>query len=112
MIDPLSQSGLPYLAERLNRLIDMYRWVDHDTGATVGFRSNQQLADALTHVSEPTSRAHVSLLRAGHQDNPSARLISALSQVFEVSPAYWFDEEVASQVLQTLLDRTRPSGDQ
>lgn len=111
MIDPLTDTGLPYLAERLNRIIDLYRWLD-DSGTYVGFRSNQQLADSLTGSGEPTSRAHVSLLRAGKQTNPSARLVSALSQVFGVTPAYWFDESVAAEVLEGMLaDDLRSRGE-
>ena len=106
MIDPLTEHGLPYLAERLNQLIEHHRWID-EAGALVGFRSNQQLADAVTHAGEPMSRAHVSMLRAGKQDNPSGRLLSALSQVFGVPPAYWFEAAVAGQVLESMLSYNR-----
>lgn len=102
MLDALGPRGLPDFTLRLNQVIDYHSWVD-EAGTRRRFESNRQIADALTHAGEPTSRAYVSLLRAGQQANPSARLVSALCAVFDVPPACWFDRDTADRVLEATL---------
>lgn len=102
MLDTLGPRGLPDFTLRLNQVIDRHSWIDDD-GSRRRFENNRQIADAITKAGEPISRAYVSMLRAGQQSNPSARLISALCAVFDVPPAFWFDRETADQVCMTTL---------
>lgn len=101
MLDALGSQGLPDFTLRLNQVIDYHSWVVD--GASCRFENNRQIADAITAAGEPTSRAYISLLRGGQQANPSARLINALCNVFDVPAGYWFDRETADHVFETLV---------
>lgn len=101
MLDALGSQGLPDFTLRLNQAIDYHSWVVD--GASCRFENNRQIADAITAAGEPTSRAYISLLRGGQQANPSARLINALCNVFDVPAGYWFDRETADHVFETLV---------
>ncbi len=86
--------GMPGLAGKLNHLF-----------ATVpgpgrsGRYSNDTAAAALAERYGITvSGVHLSHLRAGRRDNPSARLLAALADLFGVPIGYFFDSTVEDTI--------------
>jgi transcriptional regulator with XRE-family HTH domain len=85
---------MPDLAEKLNHLF-----------ATVpgsgrgGHYSNDTAAEALQdRFGITVSGVHLSHLRAGRRDNPSARLLAALAELFGVPISYFFDSSVEETI--------------
>ena len=61
----------------------------------------------------PVTVQHLSSLRTGRRDNPSARLLAAIADVFGVPLSYFFDEQEERQVakdLETLARLRRVGG--
>lgn len=84
----------PHFRRRWLRLLSTYAWVEdgevvHHNGTT--------LTRAIREADHPISRSQVSLISSGQQDYPPADLIRALSQVYGVSPLYFFDDCVEAE---------------
>ncbi len=64
-----------------------------------GEYSLEEVAQGIRQRSGPTISAnYLWLLRKGLRDNPTKKHMEALSDWFGVSPAYFFDDEVAARV--------------
>ncbi len=95
-----SGEGIPGLADKLNHL---FATVPAPTKS--GRYSNDTAADALTAYGVTVSGVHLSHLRANRRDNPSARLLAALAELFGVPISYFFDtstEDTINAELETL----------
>ncbi|GAA3680483.1 hypothetical protein FB459_2198 [Yimella lutea] len=90
-------SSLPDLAERVNRLFETSLTVDPGTGR-VRHHSNDDVSSALVLKGIRCSPSNLSLIRSGRRDNPTAALIAGLAEFFQVTPMYFFDPVVATQV--------------
>lgn len=71
--------------------------------------SNQLIAESVTALGVPTTPSHISHLRNGHRENPSAALVKALSRTFRV-PITYFYGEADTAVDTALLAGLRDSG--
>ena len=81
------------LAEKLEHLFRMV----HPAGR--GEYPNEEVARAIEAKGGPTiSGAYIGMLRRGERDNPTKKHLEALAQFFGVSPAYFFDDEVAERI--------------
>jgi len=69
--------GLPGLADKLNHL---FATVPRSTTSTRP-HSNESAAEALQQYRIRVTKTHLSHLRAGRRDNPSARLLSGIAQL-------------------------------
>ena len=77
------------LAEKVDRL---FRAKPSPRGKEFTYR---EVASAISQQDSVTvSPAYVWQLRTGVKDNPKMRHLQALARFFEVSPAYFFDEEL------------------
>jgi transcriptional regulator with XRE-family HTH domain len=85
------------LAERLERLFATI----HPAGR--GPYSNEEVAAAIQEQGGPTiSGTYIWLLRKGQRDNPTKKHLEALAGFFGVPVAYFFDDEIASQLAPQL----------
>lgn len=86
-------SGHPTLADKLTRLFDTLRDAD-------GRRfSDEQVAATVMETGGPgISANYIYLLRTGRRDNPTKRHLEALAGFFQISPAYFFDDELSAQI--------------
>lgn len=102
-----SGEGIPGLADKLNHLF-----------ATVpgpgrfGYYSNDTAAQALEKYGVTVSGVHLSHLRANRRDNPSARLVAALAELFGVPYSYFFDSATEDIVNANLAAVTALQNDQ
>lgn len=76
------------LADKLDHLFETVRDSNHrkHSGAAVA-------AYVARHSGESCSREYVSRLRQGHATNPTKRVLEGLAAFFDVSPAFFFDDE-------------------
>jgi transcriptional regulator with XRE-family HTH domain len=51
---------------------------------------------------ESFSTTYLWQLRTGRRDNPTKRHLEALAQFFQVSPAYFFDDEQSAKIAEEL----------
>lgn len=87
------------LADKINRLFD----VMHPRGRGRGPLSNEEVAAAISARGGPKiSASYLWLLRSGKRDNPTAHHLEALATYFGVSPAYFFDDQVATLIAKEL----------
>lgn len=86
--------GLPGLADKLNHLFAV---VPRSSGSTRP-HSNESAAEALQQAGIRVSGTHLSHLRAGRRDNPSARLLDGIAKLFGVPIAYFFDGDLEREV--------------
>lgn len=97
-------SGLPFLASRLSALMASTRdpqglpW------------TNASLAAEVTSHGVEVTPQHISSLRSGARDNPSARLVIALAKALGVTTTYLLEEEVEVQE-ETIGIRLRSHGE-
>ena len=89
----MSGDGIPGLAGKLNQL---FATVPAPTRS--GLYSNDAAAHLLEERGVSVSGVHISHLRSGRRDNPSARLLAALADLFGVPLAYFFDSSTEEQV--------------
>lgn len=89
--------GVPQLAERLNVLFS--RVPRHGTNQPY---TNDRAAEELTALGVSVSGAYLSLLRSGKKNNPSARLLAAIAELFEVPITYFFDAREAQRITEQL----------
>jgi transcriptional regulator with XRE-family HTH domain len=81
------------LAEKLERLFATV----HPAGR--GPYSNEEVAAAIQEQGGPSiSGTYIWLLRKGQRDNPTKKHLEALASFFGVPVAYFFDEEIVSQL--------------
>jgi transcriptional regulator with XRE-family HTH domain len=80
------------LADRLNHLFDIV----HPPGLLP--YSNEEVARAVREQGGDISRAYLSYLRNGDRTNPTFQHLQALARFFGVTPAYFFDDDVATEV--------------
>jgi transcriptional regulator with XRE-family HTH domain len=93
--------GIPGLADKLNHL---FATVPAPTRS--GLYSNESAAHALATLGVTVSGVHISHLRSGRRDNPSARLLAALAELFGVPIGYFFDstmEDTINSELESLV---------
>ena len=89
----MSGDGIPGLAEKLNHL---FATVPAPTRS--GSYSNDSAAHALEQRGVTVSGVHISHLRSGRRDNPSARLLAALADLFGVPIGYFFDSAMEERI--------------
>jgi transcriptional regulator with XRE-family HTH domain len=89
--------GIPGLADKLNHL---FATVPAPTRS--GMYSNDSAAQALTERGVAVSGVHLSHLRSGRRDNPSARLLAALADLFGVPISYFFDSTMEERINEEL----------
>lgn len=88
-----TESGVTTLAEKLERLFATI----HPAGR--GPYSNEEVAAAIQEQSGPTiSGTYIWLLRKGQRDNPTKKHLEALASFFGVPVAYFFDDDITSQL--------------
>lgn len=88
-----SGEGMPDLAEKLNHL---FATVPAPTRS--GVYSNDTAARALEERGVTVSGVHISHLRSQRRDNPSARLLAALADLFGVPIGYFFDNTTEQRI--------------
>ena len=92
--------GLPWFAERLNRLFET---VPADAKSRPPrFFTNAEIAATVRDFGVRCSEAHMSLMRNGSRNNPSAALVVAISAAFGRNPMYLID--ASGSDLEVLLD--------
>lgn len=94
----LAGDGMPGLASKLNFL---FATVPRAARSSQ-LHTNETAAAALDAFGVRVTKTHLSHLRAGRRDNPSARLLAGLAHLFGVPIAYFFDEEREREVNQQL----------
>lgn len=102
-----ADGGVPGLADRLNHL---FATVPRQDGK--GYFTNEQAAAALTAAGTHVSDAYIGQLRNGKRNNPSARHLAAIAELFAVPVDYFFNPEVAANIDNDLrlLSAIRDSG--
>jgi transcriptional regulator with XRE-family HTH domain len=85
---PTDDGGVPGLAKKLEQLFAV---VPKESG---GRHTNESAAQALTEAGVKVSAVHISHLRSGRRNNPSARLLAAIATLFGVEVGYFFDSAV------------------
>ena len=85
--------GIPGLAEKLNHL-----FLTVVAPTRTGLYSNDSAAAALGEQGITVTGTHLSHLRTGRRDNPSARLLVGLSELFGVPMGYFFDPTMESKI--------------
>lgn len=93
-----SGDGIPGLADKLNHL---FASVPRSAGSDRP-HVNSTAAEALQQYGIRVTSTHLSHLRAGRRDNPSARLLAGLAKLFGVPMGYFFDEDLEREVNQQL----------
>jgi transcriptional regulator with XRE-family HTH domain len=89
----MGEEGMPGLAAKLNHL---FATVPAPTKS--GLYSNDSAAHALGERGVTVSGVHISHLRSGRRDNPSARLLAALAELFGVPIGYFFDPTLEDRI--------------
>jgi transcriptional regulator with XRE-family HTH domain len=87
------ENGLPRLGAQLNYLFET---VPKPDGA--GLWTNEEAAAAMTESGVSISAAYLSQLRTGKRDNPSARHLSGIANLFGVPLQYFMDPDVADPI--------------
>lgn len=85
--------GIPHLAERLNAL---FARVPRPGGSQP--YSNDLASEALGTRGVSVTGVYLSQLRSGRRDNPSAKLLAGIAELFGVPITYFFDEEQAQRI--------------
>jgi len=102
-----SGEGIPGLAEKLNHL-----FATAPGPGRSGHYSNDTAAQALEKYGVTVSGVHLSHLRANRRDNPSARLLAALADLFGVPYSYFFDSTTEDTINANLDTLTALQNDQ
>ena len=85
--------GVPGLADRLNHL---FATVPKPGGK--GYWTNEQAAAAVTAAGTRMSDAYIGQLRNGKRQNPSARNLAAIAELFAVPVDYFFNSDVSAKI--------------
>ena len=102
-----SGEGIPGLADKLNHL-----FATAPGPGRSGHYSNDTAAQALEKYGVTVSGVHLSHLRANRRDNPSARLLAALAELFGVPYSYFFDSTTEDTINANLDTLTALQNDQ
>ncbi|MFE9631917.1 helix-turn-helix domain-containing protein [Streptomyces sp. NPDC006463] len=80
------------LADKINHLFD--------TVVPAGRQpyNTEEVARAITETGIPISGSYIWLLRKGQRDNPTLKHLEGIAAFFGVPPAYFFNDQVASDV--------------
>ncbi len=98
----MTTSGVPQLKERLSFLTAT---VPPPTGMAAW--TSEVIAEQVRSLGVEVNAQHVSHLRAGRRDNPSAVLLAAIADVFGVPVDYFFDAERAERIERQLASLSR-----
>ena len=91
--DPESTS----LATKIDKLFQVVRKPNREQ------YSHDEVARACREATgESFSTTYLWQLRTGRRDNPTKRHLEALAQFFQVSPAYFFDDEQSAKIAEEL----------
>lgn len=93
----VAEDGIPGLADKLNHLFATVPGPGRN-----GLYSNDTAAKALGKRGITVSGVHISHLRSGRRNNPSARLLAALADLFGVPIGYFFDPELEQRLTAEL----------
>lgn len=93
----MAEDGIPGLADKLDHLFATVPGPGRN-----GRYSNDTAAKALGDRGITVSGVHISHLRSGRRNNPSARLLAAIAELFEVPIGYFFDPELEKRVIAEL----------
>lgn len=85
--------GVPGLADRLNHL---FSTVPKPGGK--GYWTNEQAAAAVSAAGTPMSDAYIGQLRNGKRNNPSARNLAAIAELFAIPVDYFFNPDVSAKI--------------
>lgn len=85
--------GVPHLAQRLNAL---FARIPPPNSRQL--YTNERAAKEITTAGVRVTGTHLSLMRSGKRDNPSARLLAAIADLFDVPITYFFDEDQARNI--------------
>ncbi len=88
-----SHDSIPGLAEKLNHL-----FMTVPAGTRPGLHSNDSAAAALADLGVKVTGTHLSHLRTGRRDNPSARLLIGLAELFGVPIGYFLDPTIEARI--------------
>ena len=102
-----TDGGVPGLADRLNHLFSTIPRPDRQ-----GLWTNEQASAALAAAGNYMSDAYIGQLRNGKRNNPSARNLAAIAELFAVPVDYFFNPETAAKIDADLrlLTAVRDSG--
>ena len=102
-----TDGGVPGLADRLNHLFSTIPRPNRQ-----GLWTNEQASAALAAAGNYMSDAYIGQLRNGKRNNPSARNLAAIAELFAVPVDYFFNSETAAKIDADLrlLAAVRDSG--
>ena len=89
----MGEEGIPGLADKLN-----YLFLTMHAPTRSGLHSNDSAAAALAERGVTVTGTHISHLRTGRRDNPSARLLAGLAELFGVPIGYFFDPTMEEKI--------------
>lgn len=89
--------GLPHLADRLNVLFARV-----PRPGTSQPYSNDRAAEDLSSAGISVTGAYLSQLRSGKKNNPSARLLAGIAELFGVPITYFLNDEQAEKIEKQL----------
>lgn len=85
------------LAAKIDKLFQVVRKPNREQ------YSHDEVARACREATgESFSTTYLWQLRTGRRDNPTKRHLEALAQFFQVSPAYFFDDEQSAKIAEEL----------
>jgi len=85
------------LATKIDKLFQVVRKPNREQ------YSHDEVAKACREATgESFSTTYLWQLRTGRRDNPTKRHLEALAQFFQVSPAYFFDDEQSAKIAEEL----------
>jgi ESX-1-secreted protein regulator len=85
------------LAAKIDKLFQVVRKPDREQ------YSHDEVARACREATGGSfSTTYLWQLRTGRRDNPTKRHLEALAQFFQVSPAYFFDDEQSAKIAEEL----------
>ena len=85
------------LAAKIDKLFQVVRRPNREQ------YSHDEVAKACREATgESFSTTYLWQLRTGRRDNPTKRHLEALAQFFQVSPAYFFDDEQSARIAEEL----------
>jgi transcriptional regulator with XRE-family HTH domain len=94
---PAHELGPTSLAAKIDKLFQVVRKPNREQ------YSHDEVARACREATgESFSTTYLWQLRTGRRDNPTKRHLEALAQFFEVSPAYFFDDEQSAKIAEEL----------
>ena len=94
---PAPESEPTSLAAKIDKLFQVVRKANREQ------YSHDEVAKACREATgESFSTTYLWQLRTGRRDNPTKRHLEALAQFFQVSPAYFFDDEQSARIAEEL----------